>query len=127
MSLRTLALLSGAYDLALGIPMLFFAPLVAAWFGSPAPIPRVNAELNGLFTTALALGYFWTARDPESRRGYLWVAGVFAKGVGAVLFLIDHFRGGSPPEFLLFVGTDGTLALLTAWCLSKSRRPTSTG
>lgn len=120
-SLRALAWLSGTYDLLLGIAMLFFATLVAGWFGAPAPIPRVNAELNGVFATALALGYFWAGRDPESRKGYFWVAGVFAKGVGAVLFLLDYFRGGSPPTFLLFVATDGTLAALTAWCLLKSR------
>ena len=39
MSLRGLALVSGLYDLALGVTMLFFAPLAARLFGAPEPCP----------------------------------------------------------------------------------------
>ena len=113
MSLRTLALVSGVYDLLLGLPMLLAAPLVARLFGAPEPVPVVNAWLNGVFTLALAGGYFWAARDVPARRGYLWAAGVFAKGLGAAVFVLDHFLNGSPPAFLLFAATDGTLAVLT--------------
>ena len=113
MSLRTLALASGAYDLLLGLPMLLAAPQAARLFGAPPPVPIVNAWLNGVFALALALGCFWAARDLPARRGYLWVSGVFAKGLGALVFLVDHFLNGSPPAFLLFAATDGALALLT--------------
>ena len=54
MSLRTLALVSGVYDLLLGLPMLLAAPLVARLFGAPEPVPVVNAWLNGVFALALA-------------------------------------------------------------------------
>jgi hypothetical protein len=121
MSLRALALLSGVYDLILGLPLLLAAPLVARLFGSPEPVPVVNAWLNGVFTLALAGGYFWASRDVGARRGYLWVAGVFAKGLGAVVFLLDHFLNGSPPTFLVFAATDGMLAVLTLALLL--RRP----
>jgi hypothetical protein len=113
MSLRTLALVSGVYDLLLGVSMLAAAPALARLFGAPAPVPLVNAWLNGSFTLTLAGGYFWAAGDMAARRGYLWWAGVFAKGLGALVFLIDHFVNGSPASYLLFVFTDGTLALLT--------------
>lgn len=113
MRLRTLALVSGGYDLVLGVPMLLAAPQVARLFGAPEPAPVVNAWLNGVFTLALAWGYFWAARDADARRGYLWAAGVFAKGLGALVFVLDHFLNGSPPAFLLFAATDGSLALLT--------------
>ena len=113
MSLRTLALVSGAYDLLLGLPMLLAAPQVARLFGAPPPVPVVNAWLNGVFALALGLGYIWAARDPSARRGYLWVAGVVAKGLGALVFVLDHQLNGSPPAFLLFAATDGTLALVT--------------
>jgi hypothetical protein len=119
MSLRTLALVSGAYDLLLGLSMLVAAPAIASLFGAPAPVPVINAELNGVFALSLALGYFWAAGDVEARRGYLWVAGVFAKGLGAVLFVADHFVRASPPSFLLFAVTDGTLALLTLVLLRR--------
>jgi hypothetical protein len=112
-ALHALALVSGFYDLALALPMLLAPELVARLFGAPAPVPVVNAQLNGLFTLTLAAGYFWAARAPEERRGYLWVAGVLAKGAGAVLFVADHFLRGSPASFLLFAGTDGSLALIT--------------
>jgi hypothetical protein len=113
MSLRTLALVSGVYDLLLGVSMLTAAPELARLCGAPAPVPLVNAWLNGVFTLTLAGGYFWAARDVAARRGYLWWAGVFAKGLGALVFLIDHLANGSPAAFLAFAASDGTLALLT--------------
>jgi hypothetical protein len=113
MSLRTLALVSAVYDFALALPLLLAPVAVARAFGAPEPSPVVNAQLNGMFTLTLAAGYLWAARDAEARRGYLWVAGVLAKGLGAALFLLDHFTHGSPPAFLLFAATDGTLAALT--------------
>jgi hypothetical protein len=113
MSLRTLALVCGVYDLLLGVPMLLAAPLVAQLFGAPEPVPIVNAWLNGVFTLTLAAGYFWAARDVSARRGYFWAAGVLAKGLGATVFVLDHFLNGSPPAFLLFAAADGSLAVVT--------------
>ena len=123
MSLRTLALVSGVYDLLLGLPMLLAAPQVARLFGAPEPMPVVNAWLNGVFALSLAGGYFWAARDTGARRGYLWAAGVFAKGLGATVFVLDHFLNGSPPSFLLFAAADGTLAVLTLWLLLNTPSP----
>jgi hypothetical protein len=121
MSLRTLACISGVYDLALALPMLFIPLTMAALFGAAPPSPVVNAQLNGVFTLALGVGYFWAAQDPEARRGFFWVAGVLAKGLGAVLFVADHFLQGSPTSFLLFAVTDGALAVLTAvWLLRRT-------
>ena len=113
MSLRALALVSGVYDVLIGLPMLLAPALVARIFGAPAPVPAVNAQINGVFALALALGYFWAARAIDARRGYLWAAGVFAKGLGALVFVVDHLANGSPAAFLLFAATDGTLALAT--------------
>jgi hypothetical protein len=119
-SLRTLALVSGVYDLLLGVSMLAAAPQLAQLFGAPPPVPIVNAWLNGVFTLTLAGGYFWAARDVAARRGYLWWAGVFAKGLGVLTFLVDHFVNGSPTAYLLFAASDGTLALITAFLLLRS-------
>jgi hypothetical protein len=113
MSLRSLALVSGAYDLLLGIAMLLAAAPVARLFGAEPPVPLVNAQLNGVFALSLALGYYWAAGDAAARRGYLWVAGVFAKALGAGVFVVDHFVHASPTSFLVFAATDGALALLT--------------
>jgi hypothetical protein len=81
--------------------------------------------LNGLFTLTLALGYFWCAQDVEQRRGYLWVAGVFVKVVGAALFVGDHFLRGSPASFLLFAATDGSIGLVTLAALLRTSTPSS--
>lgn len=121
MALKTLAWVSGVYDLALAVPMLFAARETARLFGAPDPVPVLNAQLNGVFTLTLAAGYFWAAAAPEERRGYFWVAGVLAKGLGAVLFVLDHFLRGSPVSFLLFAATDGTLALATLALLLRRR------
>src|SRR6187397_1912529 len=119
--LRVLALVSGAYDLALGIPLLVAAPALARVMGAGEPQPVINAQLNGLFTVTLALGYFWAARDVVARRGYLWIAGVVAKGASALLFVFDHFAHGWPDSSLFFAATDGNLALVTLVLLR--RRP----
>jgi hypothetical protein len=121
MGLRRLALVSGVYDLLLGVSMLAAAPELARLFGAPVPVPLVNAWLNGVFTLTLAGGYFWAARDVAARRGYLWWAGVFAKGLGALVFLADHLANGSPASFLLFAACDGSLALLTLALLLRFR------
>ncbi len=120
MKLKTLALVSGGYDLLLALPMLLAAPSMARLFGAPPPVPVLNAQLNGVFTLSLAVGYFWAARDVGARRGYLWVAGVLAKGLGALLFVLDHLSQGSPVTFLLFAATDGSLALLTLAILLRT-------
>jgi hypothetical protein len=123
MSLRALALVSAVYDLALALPLLFFAPGLARLLGLPAPVPPIHAELNGLFTLTLAVGYVWAAGDVAARRGYFWVAGVLAKGLGATLFVVDHLVHASPALFLVFAVSDGTLALLTLVLLLRSRAP----
>ena len=119
MGLKALAWVSGAYDLLLAFPMLTLAPTVARAFGGPPPSPLINAQLNGVFTLALAAGYFWAAGAPDARRGYFWIAGVLAKGLGAALFVWDHFTQGSPASYLLFAFTDGGLALLTLGLLLR--------
>lgn len=124
-SLRALAWIGGVYDLALSLPMLLAPELTARLFGAPQPVPVLNAQLNGLFTMTLALGYFWCALDVEARRGYLWVAGVFVKLVGAALFIGDHFLRGSPTSFLLFAATDGSIGLVTLYALTKVSTPSS--
>ena len=121
MNLRGLATISGLYDLGLAVTMLFFARAAARAFGAPDPVPILNAQLNGVFTLALAAGYFWARKDVGARRGYFWVAGVLAKGLGALLFTLDHFTQGSPVSFLLFAATDGLLALLSLVLLLRER------
>jgi hypothetical protein len=119
LALRTLAIVSGVYDLALAAAMLLFPAATAAFFGAPPPVPVVNAQLNGVFTLSLGVGYFWAAGDVGARRGYFWVAGVLAKGLGALLFVADHVWRGSPASFLLFVATDGALCLITLLALRR--------
>jgi hypothetical protein len=120
MSLRTLSILSGFYDLAIAIAMLGFARPLAHAFGAPEPVPVLNAQLNGVFTLAMAAGYFWCAQDAEARRGFLWINGVLVKALGASLFVFDHFAEGSPASFLAFAGSDGALALLSAFLLLRA-------
>jgi len=123
LNLRALALISGLYDLGLGITMLCFAREAARLFGAPDPTPLLNAQLNGVFTFALGVGYLWARGNVVERRGFFWVAGVLAKGLGAALFVADHFSQGSPASFLLFAATDGTLALATLALLWRESPP----
>lgn len=121
MSLRVLAYVSALYDTLLALPLLVAPVATAALFGVPSPQPAVNAQINGVFALALAAGYLWASRAPEERRGYFWVAGVLAKGLGAAVFVLDHLVRSSPAEFLLFAVTDGILAALTLIVLLQRR------
>jgi hypothetical protein len=111
--------MSGAYDFLAGLLLIFGRQLLSALLGVPEPTPLIHADLNGLFLLAVGAGYWLPWRDPERYRGYLWVMGPGLKGAGAALFIIDHFLRASPASYLLFAFTDGTLALLTLWALTR--------
>jgi hypothetical protein len=95
---------------------------MAGWFGVPPASPPINATLNGLFLVAVGIGYVQPWRDPLRHRGYLWLMGVFLKGGGAAIFVLDYLLRGSPASFLLFAASDGLLCLVTLWALLRSAR-----
>ncbi len=119
MTLRAIAAVSGIYDAVVGVMMLGGRPLLARLFDVPLPVPPIHSDLNGIFLLSIAAGYLIPYRDPESRggRAYLWVMGPLLKGGGALLFVLDYAIRHSPPSFLLFAASDGSLALLTVWAL----------
>jgi hypothetical protein len=127
--LSAIAAISGLYDLVVGA-LLFLAPnTLASWFGVPPPSPPIFVTLNAMFLVAVGIGYYLPYRDPDRWRGYLWVMGPLLKGGGALIFVLDYLFRGSPPSFLLFAATDGTLATITLWALLAvpRRRPASAG
>ena len=115
-----IAALSGLYDIALGVVMLFGRPFLQTLFSLPAPVPPIHADLNGLFAIAIGAGYALPFQNPDRYRGYLWVMGPLLKGIGCVAFVVDHFARQSPPVFLLFAVADGTVAALTLWALLRT-------
>lgn len=121
MFVRTIAAVSGVYDAAIGLALLFAADAFAALFGVDPAHPRIFSDLNGIFLLAIGIGYWWPWRDPAGARWYLWVMGPGLKGAGAVAFLLDYAIRHSPRSFLLFAASDGTLAILTLAALAASR------
>ena len=121
---RTIAAVSGAYDAIVGVTMLAGRPLLSRLFAVPLPQPPIHADLNGIFLLAVAAGYLIPYRDPDSAggRAYLWTMGPLLKGAGALTFVLDYFVRHSPPAFLLFAISDGTLALVTFWALTRRRQ-----
>ena len=121
---RTIAAVSGVYDAAVGVVMLVGRPLFARLFDVPLPTPPIHADLNGIFLLSIAAGYLIPYRAPLSANGraYLWIMGPVLKGAGAAAFVIDYVVRQSPPSFLLFALSDGTLALLTFAVLLTSSR-----
>ena len=117
--LSVVAGISLGYDLAIGILLLAATDSVAAWFGTPVPSPIIFVKLNALFLIAVGLGYWAPMRDPGAHRPYLWIFGPVLKGAGAMAFLVDRFANGSPPAFLIFAATDGTLAVATLVALLR--------
>jgi hypothetical protein len=121
--LRVIAAVSGLYDALVGVVMIVGRPILADLFQVPLPVPPIHADLNGVFLIAVAMGYIIPYRDPESRGGrtYLWVMGPLLKGAGAAAFVLDYVMRHSPPSFLLFALSDGTLAAVTLWGLLRTR------
>jgi hypothetical protein len=119
---RTVAAVSGVYDALVGVMMLVGRPLMAQIFNVSLPVPPIHADLNGIFLLSIAAGYVVPYREPASASGraYLWIMGPLLKGTGAVLFVLDYFVRQSPPSFLLFAVSDGTIALLTLAALLTS-------
>jgi hypothetical protein len=120
-TLSALALISGIYDVAVGISLTAGRPLLQSLFQLPAPIPPIHADLNALFVTTVGIGYWWPYRDPARYRWYLWLMGPVLKGAGAAVFVVDHLLRGSPQSFLLFALCDGALALVTLYALLRER------
>ncbi len=118
-ALAVVAAVSGLYDIALGAAMLFGRQAIATLFDLPAPVPPIHADLNGLFLTAVGIGYVLPFRRPDRYRGYLWVMGPFLKGIGCLVFVADQLVRHSPAAYLVFAVTDGTLALVTLWALLR--------
>jgi hypothetical protein len=120
--LRAIALVSGLYDIAVGVSLTLGRPLLMSLFQLPAPVPPIHADLNALFVTTVGAGYYWPYRDPERYRWYLWLMGPVLKGAGAATFIGDAIVRGSPRSFLLFAACDGVLALVTLYALLRRNR-----
>jgi uncharacterized membrane protein YfcA len=119
--LRAIALISGIYDILVGVSLTVGRPLLMSLFQLPAPVPAIHADLNALFVTTVGIGYWWPYSDPVRFRWYLWLMGPVLKGAGAAAFLLDYALRGSPRAFLLFALCDGTLAVATLWLLLRER------
>jgi hypothetical protein len=119
--MRTIALVSAVYDVAVGLTLFFFRDLLQIWFGVPAAVPPIHVDLNAIFVTAIGIGYLLPYRDPDRYRGYLWLMGPGLKGAGAAAFLLDYAVRGSPASFLVFAAGDGSLAIVTLVGLLRSR------
>jgi hypothetical protein len=117
--LSIVAGISGLYDFIVGALLLAAPDMLAARFGVPPASPRIFSDLNALFLMSIGIGYYFPWRDPDRYRAYMWVMGPVLKGAGATVFLLDYVYRGSPPSFLLFAFSDGTLALLTLYALRK--------
>ena len=87
--LRFVALVSGLYDLLVGIALLVAAPTMARLFGVAPLTPAVFGDTNALFLIVVGLGYWKPWRDPELHRWYLWLMGPILKGAGAAVFVRD--------------------------------------
>ena len=118
--LSLVAGISGLYDFVVGAFLLLAPDTLSSLFGVPPASPRIFSDLNALFLMSIGIGYVLPWRQPDRYRGYMWVMGPVLKGAGAITFMLDYYLRGSPASFLLFAVSDGTLALLTLYALTRT-------
>jgi hypothetical protein len=118
--LRKVALFSGLYDTVVGAFLLLSPDSLPRLLGVPAGGPRIFSDLNALFLLGVGAGYTLPWRDPVGYRGYMWLMGVLLKTAAAGLFLLHYVFWAGPGSFLLFAASDGVLALVTLWALTRS-------
>lgn len=119
MTVSAVAAISGLYDFIVGALLLLARDALASAFGVPPASPPIFSDLNALFLLSIGIGYYLPWRHPDRYRGYMWVMGPVLKGGGALLFILDYVFRGSPASFLLFAASDGALALLTLYVLTR--------
>jgi len=119
------AAVSLVYDVTIGMALTFAREPVQVLFGLPAAQPPIHVDLNALLLTCVGVGYLLPYRDPVRYCAYLWLFGVVLKGAGAVTFVADYLMRASPPSFLFFAASDGTLAALTLIALLRTTEPSS--
>ena len=117
--LSVVAGISLVYDLSVGVLLLAATDSLSSWFGVTVPTPILFAKLNGLFLMAVGLGYLQPLRRPEAHHAYMWIFGVLLKSAGAAVFVADHYVHASPPSFLIFAASDGSLAMATLVALVR--------
>lgn len=111
--LRLIALISGVYDVTVGITLMFFREVLQSWFGVYPPQPAIHADLNAVFVAVIGIGYLGPLVYPERYRAYLWLFGVVLKAAGALAFVVNFVMRDSPASYLLFAACDGGLAVAT--------------
>lgn len=119
--MRIVCFLAGFYDVILGVCMLFLLRPMLAIIKVEEPRYLLNGNLNGAFLLCVGAGYYFPYKDPVKYLFYIWLMGIFLRGLGFFVILFDGLFRSTPLVFQLFGIMDGLFAL--AFLLICLREP----
>ncbi len=109
-----------AMNLVYAIPLIFWPEWILGVFHIPStPGLMIWTRFSAILLLILSVFYVPATLDIDRYRIFAWLAVFPSRTFGAVFFFLAVFLFGQPLGFLMGVLLDGTVAILTLWCLMR--------
>lgn len=113
--------LAAAFNLLVGLPLLFAPAAFYAAIGQPPPPDILSSQMVGLLITVFGVGYVMVARDPPRNRNILWL-GVLGKTPLPLITWLSIQAGRTPMDGLWLTLVDLVFVALFLTYLLRSPR-----
>lgn len=109
-----------AMNLVYAIPLIFWPEWILGVFHIPStPGLMIWTRFSAVLLLILSVFYVPATLDIDRYRIFAWLAVFPSRTFGAVFFFFAVVAFGQPLGFLMGVLLDGTIAILTLWCLMR--------
>lgn len=104
-------------NFAFVIPLIFWPEWILGLFHIPIPPQLVWPRFAGLLLGILSIFYIPATIDIDRYRVFAWLAVFPSRTLGSVFFFLAVFVFGQPLGFLAGVLLDGSIGIVTLYCL----------
>jgi hypothetical protein len=101
------------------IPLLFWPEWILGLFHIPMPAQSIWPRFSGLLLGILSIFYIPATIDIDRYRVFAWLAVFPSRTLGSVYFFLAIFEFGQPLGFLAGVLLDGSIGIVTLYCLIR--------
>ncbi len=100
------------------IPLLFKPEWILGLFNLPLN-QLIWGRFSGLLLLIITVFYVPATIDLDRYRVFAWLAIFPSRSFGAMFFFLAVFVFGEPPGFIVAILLDGSIGLITLFCLIK--------